>query len=424
VSDPSTAGAARDPSTAGPLDRATAIRIIDHADALVASGDFKMAGAFYSRVVGSQDPDLHVAALIGLGECHYREDNEAAAMQAWVAATQAPETPLTWVAWKQVAAARVRHDDLRGALAAYQEADRRAPPEARAEIASRLGWLSKETGNERAAGRYFGRARVLSPSMPWMTYSILAITTAVSLLAMSGTSDGNLLLNALMLDKSAVAQGEYYRLLSVVLVHGGLLHLLFNMYALWIVGPVVERMYGHWQMLGVYVVCGIGASIASFVFVAEPSVGASGAIFGLFGILFVGLRMQRSLLDPRMRAVESQVAILIVINLVFGFGANIAGGPEGQIDNFAHIGGLLTGAWLGVLLAPSGVSSLSTRWRIPGSDGRPANAGSTALRLAGIALMLVVFAVGLQIGTQQRAAAGLHSVDGSAAKVVTTAAHG
>jgi hypothetical protein len=138
VSDPSTAGAARDPSTAGPLDRATAIRIIDHADALVASGDFKMAGAFYSRVVGNQDPDLHVAALIGLGEYHYREDNEAAAMQAWVAATQAPETPLTWVAWKQVAAARVRHDDLRGALAAYQEADR--PPRRRRVRRSPPGW--------------------------------------------------------------------------------------------------------------------------------------------------------------------------------------------------------------------------------------------------------------------------------------------
>ena len=71
--------------------------------------------------------------------------NEAA-LQAWIAATQAPENALTWRAWKALAAARVRSDDVAGAARAYREAARRAPQSEQAEMQSRIGWLSKELG--------------------------------------------------------------------------------------------------------------------------------------------------------------------------------------------------------------------------------------------------------------------------------------
>ncbi len=69
------------------------------------------------------------------------------ALVSWEAATQLGETPSTYPAWRNVAAARVRADDLPGAIEAYRQADRRAPPEDKAEIATRLGWLTKETGD-------------------------------------------------------------------------------------------------------------------------------------------------------------------------------------------------------------------------------------------------------------------------------------
>ncbi len=76
-----------------------------------------------------------------------------------MAVLQLPETPSTYTAWRNVAAARVRDGDLTGAIQAYREADKRAPREDKAEIASRLGWLSKETGDARASKRYFAKGR-------------------------------------------------------------------------------------------------------------------------------------------------------------------------------------------------------------------------------------------------------------------------
>jgi len=81
------------------------------------------------------------------------------ARDAWLRATTFGETPVTYRAWRQVAAARVREGDLARAVEAYHQCERRAPRQDRAEIASRLGWLNKESGNAGAANRYFARSR-------------------------------------------------------------------------------------------------------------------------------------------------------------------------------------------------------------------------------------------------------------------------
>ena len=123
------------------------------------------AGEHYERVVGFDDPSITAAALLGLGEVHYRLDDEAAAVATWSAVLRLGETPSTYAAWRNVAAARVRAGELASAIDAYREADKRAPQQDKAEIANRLGWLSKETGDTTGL-RPLLRCRSRRPSGP------------------------------------------------------------------------------------------------------------------------------------------------------------------------------------------------------------------------------------------------------------------
>ena len=120
------------------------------------------------------------------------------------------------------------------------------------------------------------------------------------------------------------------------------------MYALYLVGPIVEGLYGSARFLLFYLLTAAAASTLSYVITPNDAVGASGAIFGLFGILFVAQRIHHPLMDRQARSIATQIGALIVINLVIGFG--LAGGGVG-IDNFAHVGGLLAGAWIGLTIA-------------------------------------------------------------------------
>lgn len=367
---------------------------LDAARAAAEGGEYEQASDLFSRLVGNPDPLVHVAALLGLADARYRLDDDEGALKAWIVATQAPETPLAWQAWVALAGARVREGDLVGAARAYREAEPRAPFEERPGIASRLGWLNKELGNTRTAQRYFGRARpgVFSPVV---TYVIIAITAAVSLLQatpLDGTSVGDLL----ELNKAAVREGEYWRLLTVALVHGGLLHLLMNMFALYIVGPLAEALYGRATFVAIYLLSALGGSIASYLFVPGISVGASGAVFGLFGLVFAATFFHRPLLGRQARALTSQIGVLIAINLVIGFGI---GGF--RIDNAAHIGGLLVGAWLGAVVAPRGAQTLASLWRRPpappGAGGEPASRRPALIAVAGLIALGAVMAVALTL---------------------------
>ncbi len=342
----------------GPLSREAAMAALDHAAELMESADFVDAARLYQRVVGFDDPGVTGAALLGLGEAWYRLNDDAQALRTWEEVTRLPESPATYPAWRNVAAARVRDGDLRGALAAYREADRRAPAADKAEIASRLGWLSKELGDKGAAGRYFSRAR--GDTGISLSLVIIAVTSVVSLIVLFGGPAGRDLGRLLELDKPAIAQGELWRLWTVTLVHASILHLGFNMYALWIAGPFVERLYGRWRFLAFYLIFAAAGSLMSFAFGPAPlGVGASGAIFGLFGLLFANQVIHRPVLDRQSRALLGQMGGLIAINLVFGF--VVAG-----IDNTAHLGGLLAGVWLGALFAPTHVPTMRSLWTRPG----------------------------------------------------------
>jgi membrane associated rhomboid family serine protease len=385
-----------DPSRTGRLSREEAAALLADADAALAAGDFRDAAVRYGRVVGFDDPAITGAALLGLGEARYRLGDEDAALATWEAATKLAETPSTYTAWRNVAAARVRGGDLPGAIEAYRQADRRAPAEDKAEIATRLGWLTKEAGDPKAARRYFARGRGDGPLIS-VTMILIAASVIVSLSAL-WSAEGTALFEALALDKVAVAAGEYWRLWTVTLLHGSELHLAFNMYALYLSGRIVERWYGSLPFLVFYIVCAAAGSIGSFVFGGDvPSVGASGAIFGLFGLLLTAGRLHHPV-DRQSRALVGQLGMLIVINLLFG--AAIPG-----IDNAAHLGGLAAGLWLGALIPPTRIQTLASLWQRPGDAGA-ARIAKVPLFVWAIAIgvVAIVVVVGLMIGTAARAA--------------------
>jgi membrane associated rhomboid family serine protease len=398
-------GAARPLDEAGPLDRETALRLLGRADELLEAGEFEEAGRHYQRVYGYDDPPITASALYGLGNALYHLDRDDVALTVWEQILKLPETPSTYLAWRQIAALRVREGDLNGALTAYREADRRAPAADKAEIASRLGWLAKETGDRRGAARHFRRSR--GTALPAVTYGIIALTVIVSFTAWAGLSvtrngiDYGPIYPVLWLDKAGVAAGQLWRLVTVTLVHAPdptfmFIHLGFNMYALYLVGPVVESIYGSARMALMYIMAAIAGSTASFVFLPQSeSFGASGAVFGMFGILLVASRVHHPVLDRRGRAISAQVGTLILINLAFGFGL---GG--GVIDNAAHVGGLLGGAWLGLILLPPGASTLAGMWQRPPGDEPAAWRVSPLLQVLGLAALAAVLAVGLIVGGQ------------------------
>ena len=135
--------------------------------------------------------------------------------------------------------------------------------------------------------------------------------------------------------------GEYWRLLTVALTHGGLMHLFFNMYALLVLGNTLESAIGRNKFLAIFLISQLGASFASIYFGAinVVSVGASGAIFGLFGAMVV--------ISKRFGLETKQVYVIVGINFVIGF---IFPG----IDWHAHLGGLISGfIAASVLLSPA-----------------------------------------------------------------------
>ena len=144
--------------------------------------------------------------------------------------------------------------------------------------------------------------------------------------------------------RPAINRGEYWRLFTNMFLHGGLMHVLMNMYGLFFVGMFIEPLLGQFKYLLIYLVTGIVASIVSVWWhPATVSIGASGAIFGLYGAFF-------ALLTVNMFPSKSKKAFLINTSIFIGY--NLLFGLTGGIDNAAHIGGLLSGLVLGYAMYP------------------------------------------------------------------------
>jgi membrane associated rhomboid family serine protease len=167
---------------------------------------------------------------------------------------------------------------------------------------------------------------------PVVTYTLIAINVVMFVL----DTVSSRMQSELVLRSPAVANGDLYRLLTSAFMHYGVTHLLFNMYALYIVGPPLEVWLGRLRFTALYALSALGGSV--LVYLLSPlnaaTAGASGAVFGLFGASFVvGKRLN---LDVRW------VIGLIAINLAFTFVIPLLGGQK--ISWQGHIGGLITGA--------------------------------------------------------------------------------
>ncbi len=182
--------------------------------------------------------------------------------------------------------------------------------------------------NEKKAKR---NQDIFAIKKPYITYALIAINIIIYLIGMFVGQ--NKMISMLGLHPLLVQSGEYYRLITCMFMHANLMHLIFNMYALYIIGIQVENFFNKWKYSIIYLISGLTGALFSMLFTRSWSVGASGAIFGLMGaLLFFGYH-HRVYLGT---VIKSQIIPVIIINLIIGFAST-------GIDNAAHIGGLIGG---------------------------------------------------------------------------------
>jgi rhomboid protease GluP len=233
---------------------------------------------------------------------------------------------------------------------------------------------------------------------------LLAINVLVwlAMTAAGGSTDSEVLLGFGAKYGPAIYRGEYWRLFTAMFLHIGLMHLGFNSYALYVLGPETERFFGRKRFLTAYMLAGVLSIVVSYVFSSTLSAGASGAIFGLVGALAAFFIRQRAAFgEPGRRRLIHLVSI-VGINLVIGF--TVTG-----VDNWAHIGGLAAGFLIGWALSPEYEV-------VPASPSQPARVvdrNSLARRwwVLPVALLLTVGLI-LLGNVRQRSTAGAYQQRG------------
>jgi rhomboid protease GluP len=201
-----------------------------------------------------------------------------------------------------------------------------------------------ERGPDDAYSPYARPARWTSGNAPVVTFALMGLTICVFLVQMGSQFLLGYDLPAQIGVKAneLILSGQLWRLFTPMLLHGSILHLGFNMYALYVLGPGLERYYGHGRFLALYVLSGFAGNVFSFMFTAEPSLGSSTAVFGLLGAQGVFLYRNRVLFGGVAQRAFINVVMIAAINLVIGL--------QPGIDNWGHIGGLIGGtlfAWYG-----------------------------------------------------------------------------
>lgn len=179
---------------------------------------------------------------------------------------------------------------------------------------------------------------------PIITQALLVITVAVYALQMLTQFTLGVDLPAMfgMKVNELIVQGQLYRLIAPMFLHASLLHIGFNMYALFVLGAGLERFYGRWRFLALYLISGFAGNVLSFLMSSAPSLGASTAIFGLLGAQGVLLYHNREIFGPAAKHMLMNVVVIALVNLVIGLSPGI--------DNWGHLGGLVGGvlfSWFG-----------------------------------------------------------------------------
>ena len=183
---------------------------------------------------------------------------------------------------------------------------------------------------------------------PVVTWVLIGINGLIwlGLEGAGGSEDPDVLLDFGALYGPLIANGEYWRIFTAMFLHVGLMHLVVNSFGLLIFGNMVERVYGHLRFGIIYVLAGLAGSVASYLMNSIAiGAGASGAIFGVLGAFAAYLTARRGLLGEMGRQSLVGVLVLAAIQLAHGFATP-------GIDNWAHMGGLVTGFAVGLAFAP------------------------------------------------------------------------
>ncbi len=191
------------------------------------------------------------------------------------------------------------------------------------------------------------------PERPWATYALLAIIVAV-FIAMTLVGHGDVNSVALRFgskENDLIRAGEIWRFITPIFLHGSWLHLGMNGVFLYWFGSQIEALYGWRKYLILFFVAGIAGNVLSFLCSPAPSLGASGALFGLVGAGLVFPVRFRDLVPPRARAeILRQLSTVVIVNLAIGFT------PGSNVDNMAHLGGLAGGAFAALFLLPDALA--------------------------------------------------------------------
>ncbi|HVU11665.1 MAG TPA: rhomboid family intramembrane serine protease [Phototrophicaceae bacterium] len=241
---------------------------------------------------------------------------------------------------------------------------------------------------------------------PTVTYALIAINVIIFLIRATSFQLDTQILNWGANNSTAVlVNGEVYRLFTSMFLHAGIfnpfggyalensLHLIFNMYVLYVVGTQVERLFGHLRFGLIYLLGGLGGSVLSAVLSGPNvvSVGASGAIFSILAAQFVYVYQHRKLLGARARGMMQNLIFLAVVELIYGALTNITGAAE-QLDNWAHLGGIIGGLVLTWAIGPIYIvrSHPEHPNELLGEDINPLKNRYWTLSLYVVALMLIL----------------------------------
>ena len=183
---------------------------------------------------------------------------------------------------------------------------------------------------------------IFKPKIPYITWGLIAINTIIFILMYFFDYRDYAIGQYSTWGAGVVVYHEYFRLITGAFLHGGFMHYFFNMYSLYIIGSRMESYLGKVKYLTIYLFSALTGSLLSIITNGNiASIGASGAIFGLLGsMLYFGYHYRVYLAQ----VIKSQIIPIIVLNLVIGFMSN------GEIDNFAHIGGLIGGVLMTMAL--------------------------------------------------------------------------
>ena len=182
------------------------------------------------------------------------------------------------------------------------------------------------------------------PIVTWILIGITACFYLAQALSKWQTGSDLVMFYGAKISPFIAYRHEYWRLITPVFLHASIMHILFNMYALFTIGPSLEHYYGHLDFLRLYLICGFTGNVFSHVFAPKTvSVGASTALFGLIGAQAIFIYKNRRIMR-NYRAALRNIAFVLVVNLMIGL--------SGGIDNWGHLGGLAGGTLLAWMCGP------------------------------------------------------------------------